>query len=93
MKERIYSGRILPRCHECGKPILTRRELIYRVIVPNVREVSGLGAMIPTGLRHPFHVVCWERRRQRGLLGKVAAVIVLVVVVVGSALVNLVRAS
>ncbi len=89
MEARDRGRAVIPRCHECGKPVFSKRELVYHHI--RFGEASLWGERLQRDMIHPrpFHRVCWRIRRRREMVGWIVALGILLALVLGPVLINL----
>ena len=91
MREESRRGKVIPRCYECGTPILIDRDLVYRRV--------WLGTADPWGDRldkvflapRPFHLECWRIRKRREMAEKVMAGIIVLLLILVPVVIRLLR--
>ena len=82
---------VIPRCYECGKPVFSKRELVFRCVAWGQGTLWGVRLEKDAIRRRPFHRECWRTRRHRELVAWVVAFGILSALILGPVLVNLLR--
>jgi len=91
VEPREKNDAVIPRCYECGKPVFSKRELVYHRV--GFGETCLWGVRLDKAMirRRPFHRECWRLRRRRERIAWMVALGILLALVLGPALVNLLR--
>jgi len=91
VEARKRSGPVVPRCYECGKPIFSKRDLVYHRVSFDEAGLWGVRLTRDMIRRRPFHRMCWQSRRRRQKMGLLVAVGILAGLVLVPVVVNLFR--
>ena len=91
MEPREKDNAVIPRCYECGRPVFSKRELMYCCVALGQATLWGVRLEKDTIRRRPFHRECWQTRRHRELVAWMVALGILSALILGPALVNLLR--
>jgi len=89
VESREKDDAVIPRCYECGRPVFSKRELVYHHV--GFSEASLWGGQQERNSIRPrsFHLMCWQSRRHRERAGWIIALGILLALVLGPVLVNL----
>ena len=91
MEPREKDNAVTPRCYECGRPVFSKRDLVYCCAALGHATLWGMRPEKDAIHRRPFHRECWQTRRHRELVAWMVALGILSTLILGPALVNLLR--